>query len=107
MILSICDLPDVVKVMKIVKIVITIIRIVVPILLIVSVMIDLVKAVTNAELNKITKPMVNKVIAAILVFLIPTFVRLIANIVGVSTEYEKCLGDLTVETTNLAYNDNH
>ncbi len=106
MILSICDLPDVVKVMGIVKIVITIIRIAVPILLMVSVMIDFVRAILDAELNKITKVMVNKVIAAVLVFLIPTFVRLIANIVGVSTEYEKCLGDLTVETTELAYNDN-
>ncbi len=105
MILSICDLPDVLKVMRIVKIVITIIRILVPIILIVSVMIDFVRAVTNAELNKITKPMINKVIAAILIFLIPTFVKLIANIAGNNGEYEKCLGNITSETIEAAYDE--
>ena len=58
MILSICELPEFLKVVKIVKIVITIIKIVVPILLMISAMIDLVKAVTNAELNKMTKPII-------------------------------------------------
>ena len=59
MILSICNLPDSLKVIRIINIVITIIRISVPIILMVSVMISLLKAVTNAELNKITKPMIN------------------------------------------------
>ena len=98
MIISICDLPDVVKVMRIVKIVITIIKIVVPIMLIVSAMLDFARAVSNAELNKVTKPMVNKVIAAILVFLIPTFVRLIASIASNDGEYTNCLSNITIET---------
>ena len=103
MMLSICDLPDVLKVMRIVNIVITIIKVVVPILLIVSAMIDFARAVSDAELNKITKPMVNKVIAAILVFLIPTFVKLIAEITLNNGEYESCLGDITIETIKMAY----
>ena len=98
MMLCICDLPDVLKVMRIVNIVITIIKVVVPILLIVSAMIDFARAVSDAELNKITKPMVNKVIAAILVFLIPTFVKLIAEITLNDGEYQNCLGDITIET---------
>ena len=103
MMLSICDLPDVLKVMRIVNIVITIIKVVVPILLIVSAMIDFARAVSDAELNKITKPMVNKVIAAILVFLIPTFVKLIAEITLNDGEYQNCLGDITIETIQMAY----
>ena len=103
MMLSICDLPDVLKVMRIVNIVITIIKVVVPILLIVSAMIDFARAVSDSELNKITKPMVNKVIAAILVFLIPTFVKLIAEITLNNGEYESCLGDITIETIKMAY----
>ena len=54
MILSICDLPDALKVMRIVNIVITIIKVVVPIMLIVSAMIDFARAVSDSELNKIT-----------------------------------------------------
>ena len=103
MILSICDLPDVLKVMRIVNIVITIIKVVVPIMLIVSAMIDFARAVSDSELNKITKPMVNKVIAAILVFLIPTFVKVIANFAGNNGEYEACLGDITIETIRTSY----
>ena len=102
MILSICDLPDVLAVMRIVKIVITIIKVVVPILLIISAMIDFARAVSDAELNKITKPMVNKVIAAVLVFLIPTFVKLIAQITLNDSEYEACLGDITIDTITTA-----
>ena len=103
MILSVCDMPEVLKVMRIINIVINIIRIFVPIILIVSAMIDLVRAITNAELNKISKPIINKVIAAILVFLIPTFVRLIATISSNNGEYTECLKDISRETIREAF----
>ena len=103
MIGSICDLPEVLKVMRIVNVVILIIRIIVPIILLISAMIDLVRAVQSAELNKITKPMVSKVIAAILIFFIPVFVRVIADISGNDKEYEKCLDQITTETIDNAY----
>ncbi len=105
MILGICDAPETLGVLRIVQIVVTIIKVVVPILLIVSAMIDFARAVSDGELNKISKPMVNKVIAAVLVFLIPTFVKIIANIAGNNGEYENCLGNITVETINNAYNN--
>ena len=105
MILNICDLPEVMKVMRIINIVILIIRIVVPILLMISAMISLVHAITDAELNKLTKPMVNKVIAAVLVFLIPTFVRVIARIAGNNGAYEKCLTIVSKQEIQDAYTD--
>ena len=103
MIQSICEMPDVLKVLRIVNIVILIIRIVVPIILIISAMIQLVKAVMNAELNKITKPMITKVVAAILIFMIPVFVRVVAIIAGNNREYEQCLKDISKETIDQAY----
>ena len=103
MIASICEMPEVLRIMRIINIVISIIRIIVPIILIVSAMIDLVRAVTNAELNKISKPIINKVIAAILVFLIPTFVRLIATIASNNGEYEKCLKDISKDVIENAF----
>ena len=102
-ILNLCDTPEFLEVMRIVNIVITIIKIVVPILLIVSAMIDLVRAINDSELNKISKPIINKVIAAILIFLIPTFVKIIANITLNSVEYEQCLGDISLDKINDAY----
>ena len=103
MIGSICEVPEVLKVMRIVNIVILIIRIIVPIILMISAMIDLVRAIQSGELNKITKPMVAKVIAAIIIFFIPVFVRTLADISGNDREYEKCLEDITMDTINLAY----
>ena len=104
MILNVCDLPDVLKVMRIVNIAITIIKVIVPIILIVSAMIDFARAVSNSELNKISKTMINKVIAAVLVFLMPTFVKIIANLT-LNHEYEACMGDITLEVIYNAYNN--
>ena len=49
MILSVCDIPEVLKVMRIVNIIITIIRIAVPILLIVSSMISYMNAIKDND----------------------------------------------------------
>ena len=104
-ILNICDVPNVMEVLRIVNIIITIIRVVVPILLIVSAMIDLVRAVNNSELNKISKPIVNKAIAAVVVFLIPTFVSVIASIAGNDGEYKHCIKDISLEQIKIAYSE--
>ena len=93
MILGICDSPEVLSVVNIIIIVVKIIRIVVPIILMLSVMIGLTKAIINNDndaLNKALKNSVRKVIAAVLVFLIPTFVNVIASIAG-STGYKECV----------------
>ena len=100
---SVCDMPDVLKVMRIVNSILLIIRIVVPIILMIMVMIELVKAVQNAELNKKAKPIVTKVIAAVLVFLIPTFVRVIGDAVVENHDYEKCLKEVSKDDIEKAY----
>ena len=105
MILNICDVPNVMEVLRIVNLVIQIIRIVVPIILMISAMIDLVRTITNAELNKITKPMVSKVVAAVIIFLIPTLVSVIALIAGNNGEYKHCLRIISKEEIKIAYNE--
>ena len=104
-ILNICDVPNVMEVLRIINILITIIRVIVPILLIVSAMIELVRAVSNSELNKISKPMVNKVIAAVVVFLIPTFVSVIAGFAGNDGEYKHCVRNISLDEIKIAYSE--
>ncbi len=95
MIITVCDNPDVLSVLRLVKIVVTIIRIIVPIILIVSLSINYLNAVHNNDsdaLHKANKGAVIKVIATILVFLLPTFVKLIMNIASYnSTNYTACM----------------
>lgn len=106
MLLFICDNPDILKVMKMVRAVITIIKIAVPIILIVSLMITVARAVVangNDALSKELKNSATKIITAVLFFLIPTLVSAIFNIVGSKADYMACIKNATTENINLAY----
>ena len=100
-ILSICDNIDILKILRIVKIAITIIKIVVPILLILSCMIDVVKTVSSNDVDingKLLKNWISKGVAALLVFLIPTFINLLADLGNADTnEISKCINNSTTE----------
>ena len=104
MILSICDEPRILEVFRIIKLLITIIKIVVPLILIISGMITFIKAIQDSETSKALNVFVKKCIAAILIFLIPTFVSIIANVVGSGTEYANCFKLATKEGIQSAYN---
>lgn len=100
-ILNICENGNILSVIRLIKIVITIIKIVVPILLIISVMLDYAKAVSSSDndlLAKANKIVVTKIIAAMLIFFIPTFVSLISNIAGNNPEsFLSCFKNATSE----------
>jgi len=106
-ILSVCDNGDFLSVLKIVKTVITIIRIIVPIILILSLAINYMKAVKDSDaeaLTKSNKRSIYKIIAAILVFLIPTFINLITKITDPNNNtYLSCLNMATDENISHAY----
>ena len=106
MILSFCDNPDVLKVMRIIDIVVTIIKVSGPIILIVSCMLDYMNAVKdndNDALQKANKIIVKRIIAAMLIFMIPTFVKLIANITSNTVSYSGCIANATSEGISAAY----
>ena len=100
MILSICNNPDVLEIFRIIKIFILIIRIVVPILLILSVMIAYFKSVMSSDndsLKLTNKSVISKIIAAILIFFIPTFVSILGNISSSDNAYKSCINMSTKE----------
>ena len=76
----------------------------VPLILIISGMITFIKAIQDSETSKALNVFVKKCIAAILIFLIPTFVSIIANVVGSGTEYANCFKLATKEGIQSAYN---
>ena len=104
-ILGLCDNGDVLATFKIINIVIKLIKIFVPIVLIVSVMIDYFKAVLNhEELNMTSKIFVNKIAAALIVFLVPTLVNITIDLVDPnSVSYAGCLKNATTENIDAAY----
>ncbi len=108
MILQICDNPTVLSVMRIVNIVILIIKIVVPILLILTGMITLLKTIMAGEedsLAKAKKQLINNAIAAVVVFLIPTFVSVLVKVSLTNGEYKDCLSNTSNDVINQKYYD--
>ena len=106
MIGSICSEPKVLEVTSIVNTIITIIKISVPILLIISLSIDFTKATASNDsdaLEKTKKNAVSKAIAAALVFFIPTFVGIIANITLQNSDYKNCLKSYSKEEIQGIY----
>ena len=105
-ILDICENADVLKVLRLVNIVITIIKIAVPIMLILSLSINYLNALKDNDadaLAKANKMAVPKIIAAVLVFFIPTFVLLIVDTVDPGNRtYISCLNDASLENISEA-----
>lgn len=101
LVMGICDNADILSVIRIVKIVITIIKVVVPIILILSLMLEYTKAVyksDNDSLVKLKKATVAKITAAVLVFYIPTFIEVIADVSSFdSKNYSKCISNANKE----------
>lgn len=105
LILSICSSPEVLKVIRIFNTIISILRIVVPILLVLTSMITLVNAIKSDKMDLLVtakKQLLNKCIAAVIIFLIPTLVNVIVKMADSDLEYSDCLYANT-ETINEAY----
>ena len=108
MIASICSNPKVLEVMRYINIFITIIRIVVPILLIFSLSFKLIKAVTSGNedgLSKVKKNAPSNIIAAVVIFLIPSIVSLIVKVSFPNSDYKECLIIKSSDEINILYDN--
>lgn len=103
MMLNICSDGDILKVMRLIKIIITIIRIVVPLLLIYSLAKGYLDTVKSGELDKELKKSVTKIVAAVIIFLVPTFVRVIVKFTDVNNNYYDCISNSTKDGIESAY----
>ena len=107
-ILSICNEPSLMNVIRIVVLLINIIKIVIPIVLIVFLMIKIMSAVTKQDQEEVVKTIrscVPNLIAAVLIFLIPTFVDIVARLSFPNSDYAKCISGISKETINQAYSN--
>lgn len=94
LVMGICDVKEVIEVMRIVNIAILIIKIAVPIMLIVSGMITFMNSIKVGNedlLSKAKKSLINKCIAAICIFLVPTIVNVLVDISGPDNQFRACL----------------
>ena len=97
MILGICEEPAILNVMRLIVLLIKILRVAVPIILIIVMMLRFASAMTkhdDAAVTKAMKSVVPNIIAAVLIFLIPSFVDIVAKISMPNSDYTKCISDV-------------
>lgn len=90
---DVCGDCTVQKVMGIVKLIMNIICIIVPIVLIIMGSFDLFKAVTagkDEEIKKKQQTLIKRVIAGVIVFLVPTIVSVLMNLLGAGGDWKTC-----------------
>ena len=78
-----CAQPGVQSAMKVIRTIINIIRWVVPIGLVVMTTVDLFSKVLNPDDKNAQKKIMNRVIAAVIVFFVPTLVSLVLRLVDI------------------------
>lgn len=105
--LSVCESPHVLSVLRIIKIIVMIIKIAIPILLIISLMISFARPILsndNDALAKEIKNSVPKIVAVVVIFMVPTFIGLIFSVADQDKKtYIGCFEDATSEKIELAF----
>ena len=101
-ILSICNSSSVVNIIYIVKVVLTVITVAVPIVLILSCLISVVRLILSKDLNfgSMFRSWSIKIIAALLVFFIPNFVFSIGRVITGSNEVKSCYQSASLSRVN-------
>ena len=93
LLLDICDNSSILNVLYTVRIIITLICIVVPIMLMISLMVKIVREIATGDANilaGVMKDASRKMLAVVLLFLVPTFVNVLANISPDNNGYLSC-----------------
>ena len=89
---SLCKSQSVAKIIQLINLFINIIRIAVPIILIFVISIKLASAIMNDKgIDSVKKGIVYNIVAAVLIFMIPSFVNIITRLTGTYESYQDCL----------------
>lgn len=85
----ICDTPGFLRIMYLVKLAMQFLRFAVPIILIVMIALDVTKNVIDPNQKEGMKKIINRLVAAAIVFLIPTLVNVIVSLIGYIEEVDE------------------
>ena len=95
-------------ILPVVKSIIILIQVIVPIILIIMCVVEFTRLSINPEDKKGFRNILNKFIAAFIIFLLPFLINAIMGVVGESTEFSNCwnkTGDINIFNNNNYIND--
>ena len=85
-----CSNPALSTILPVVKMVMLLIQIVVPAALLISFVIEFTKLTINPEDKNGFRKLLNKVMAAVIVFVLPLLINVVLGAAGESTEFSDC-----------------
>ncbi len=103
---AICTDPDAMTILRMVKTLITVAKILLPLIIIVTASINFGKVAISGNFDDIKKPaekLMYSLIAAVIVFFIPTVVNVIFGFVDDRVDVIACFENASLENINLAY----
>ena len=106
--LSICNNPEVLSVLRMLKLFLVALQIAAPLLLVIFVMIEFVKALSEGNdgaLKRAFSNSISRIVASLVLFFVPTFVNIIISVTTMDYTYKSCLDSATVEKIQAAYDD--
>ncbi len=101
-----CSSPALWSTLNILKKAFTLIQLVAPILLIISLIINITKLVANPEDKKLPKKLLNAVLATVIIFFIPILVNTVMNALGEDFEVSSCWNTASNISKSTDYIDN-
>lgn len=100
---------EIVQVLAIVRLIMNVICIAVPVVMILLGTFDLFKAVTagkDDEIKKKQQTLLKRIIAGVLVFLVPTIVSVLMNLLGAGGNWATCWNNAADQTFNELFSGN-
>ena len=88
-----CQDITLLPILSVVKKIIFLIQIIIPIMLIIWATISFINLVVNPDDKKQLKPIINRFLAAAIIFFIPVLINAVMNIVGPRTDISSCWED--------------
>ena len=98
-----CNDPALSTTLASVKNIMLLIQIIVPIALLIGATVEFAKLTINPEEKDGFRKILNKVIAALIVFIIPLLVNLIMGVVGESTQFTNCWNNASFDNGEAEY----
>ena len=106
MLVDVCKNETVLQAMGIIRLVMQVVCIAVPIVMILMGSFDLFKAVTagkDEDIKKKQQTLIKRIIAGVIVFLVPTIVSVLMNLIGVS-EWRACWNNADTKNFSNLFN---
>jgi len=97
-VMTTCNSTALSTILPVVKNIMTVIQIITPIVLIIASVIEFTRLSVNPEDKKGFRKILNKVIAAFIIFLIPVLINFTMGLVGESTEFSTCWNSKSTPT---------